>query len=115
MSNELDHDANQCVRNRIEVVLNLDVMIEVNPRAPPFRLKPFGAARSIFSNKYRRFRRRQRMVRSFMRCMRNAMALVHSASEKSLRAQLPENVVLSKSDARLALSRLVRSRRKESD
>jgi hypothetical protein len=36
----LDLGANQRVRNRIEEVMDLDVIIEVDPRAPPFRELP---------------------------------------------------------------------------
>ena len=36
----LDLGANQRVRNRVEEVMDLDVIIEVDPRAPPFRELP---------------------------------------------------------------------------
>ena len=36
----LDLGADQRVRNRIEEVMDLDVIVEIDPRAPPFRELP---------------------------------------------------------------------------
>ena len=37
---DLDLGANEGVRNRVQKVVDLDVIIEIDPRAPPFRELP---------------------------------------------------------------------------
>src|ERR1700735_1018894 len=87
----VDLGADQRVRDRMEKVMDFDVIVEIDTRGPPFRELPIvggqgdEASRSIFSNSSRRLRPRLRMGRSFMRCMTRAMAALHSASEKNVR------------------------------
>ena len=77
---DLDLGANEGVRNRVEEVMDLDVIIELTCARRHSALslssagKPLSAARSTFSNSSRRLRPRWRMVRSFMRCMTSVMA-----------------------------------------
>ena len=86
----VDLGADQRVGDRIEKVMDLDVIVEIDPRTPPFRELPIvggqgdeGVALDL-SNSSRRLRPRLRMGRSFMRRMTRAMAALHSASEKKV-------------------------------
>ena len=82
----VDLGADERVRDRIEKAVDLDVIIEIDPRAPPFRELPIvggqgdEGVRSIVSNSSRRLRPRLRI----MRCMTSAIASLHSASEKKV-------------------------------
>ena len=78
------------VRDRIEEVVDVDVIVEVDARSALFRELPIVGGQGCesvaldFSNSARRLRPRLRMGRSFMRCMTSAMASLHSASEKKV-------------------------------
>ena len=82
--------ADERVRNRIQEVMDLNVIVEVDARAPPFRELPIvgrqpveGVALDLLEQ-LPAANAEFRMGRSFMRCMTSAMAALHSASEKKV-------------------------------
>src|ERR1700722_16730218 len=121
---KLDLGANQSVRYRLAEVMNLAVILEVDSRAPPFRELPILGRQAV-----------ERGALDLLEQLTPAQAemahgaLVHALHDKrdglvafgereeGLRAQSPEDIGLSKSDAGLDLrlvSWLVRARWKDS-
>src|SRR5271170_4702967 len=105
---KLDLGANQGVRNRVEEVMDLDVIIEVDSRAPPFRELPILCRQAVE-------RGALDLLEQFAPAQAEMAhgALVHALHDEfdglvafcerkeGLRAQSPENIGLSKSDAGL--------------
>ena len=87
----VDLGADQRMRGRIKKVMNLDVIVEIDPRAPPFRELPIVGGQGDEDvaldglEQITSARPRLRIGRSFMRCMTRVIAALHSASEKNVR------------------------------
>ena len=111
----LDLGADQRVRNRVEEVMDLDVIIEIDPRAPPFRELPILGRQAVEGGALDLL---EQLAPAQAEMAHGA--LVHALHDKrdglvafgereeGLRAQSPEDIGLSKSDAGFDL-RLVSS------
>ena len=86
----LDPGADERVWNRIQKVMDLDVIVEIDPRAPPFRELPIVGGQGdegVALDLLEQLAPAQAEVAhgtSFMRCMTSAIASLHSASEKKV-------------------------------
>ncbi len=89
----LDYLAHQPIGHRVEVAVDLDVVVEPRPAAPPLRVgiglggRASRAPRSIASNKARREVPRWRMGRWFRSATSSRIAPFNSAREKNRRCR----------------------------
>ena len=120
---DLDFGANEGMRNRIEELVDLDVIVEVDPCASPFGKLPILGRQAIEGGAFDLLEQLAPAQPEFAH-----RALVHtlhdefdglvafSQREERQRTQSSQNIGLSKSDSGLDfrfISRLVRSRREE--
>jgi hypothetical protein len=121
----IDLGANQRVRNRVEEVMNLDVIVEVDPCAPPFRELPILGRQRVEGRALDLLEQlaptqTELAHRTFVHALHDLPDgfVAFGEREEGRLAQSPENVCLSESDAGFdfrLVPRLSRPRRKDSN
>ena len=121
----VDLGADERVRNRIEKVMDLDVIVEIDPRAPPFRELPIVGGQGdegVALDCLEQLASAQAEVahRTLVHALHDERdgLVAFGEREERQRAQSPENVGLCESDAGLDLRlvpRLSRPRRQDAD